>query len=435
MSGGGRVPDPAAYQGEYAGGDPMDGVALEERTPCEHDWVEDERESDELVETVNYHCSKCPMVRVSSGTPSSLSAVGVTAWRRALVAHHVQMVEKIRRETELMFYGTEAPIGFEETPEEVLFTRANDHNDPINMLERVELDALGGLVWLDEAASFDWGDLGGYEESSGEMGAPVRGRSGRGLNLEEFLHMKETNEGEPMFHTTTVLLAAAIMAHEANRIYCQLLGDDSQVPWDDAPDWQKDSAKEGVHAISLEPDLHPSESHVGWMKQKVEDGWVYGEEKDAEAKTHPCMVPYDELPEEQRLKDTIFGAVVRAVLFGVSGREAMDRSAPSDPGIGQPGDTSHPATLTEDDIEKALADASPRGQWDPNAVDPDTFRRPAGATFDGEGVTVIYDDGATARWRSGHGWNVGNPIPGTLAEKEVEAKAAKLEALKEETEG
>ena len=107
---------------------------------------------------------------------------------------------------------------------------------------------------------------------------------------------------------------AARLAHEANRVYCRTIGDDSQVRWEDAPDWQKDSAIAGAQAIFDDPSTTPEQSHEGWMAQKVADGWVYGEVKDAEAKTHPCMVPYNELPDNQRIKDTIFGCVVRAVL-------------------------------------------------------------------------------------------------------------------------
>ena len=36
--------------------------------------------------------------------------------------------------------------------------------------------------------------------------------------------------------------------------------------------------------------------------------------KNPETKEHPCFVPYDELPEAQKAKDAIFGAVVRGVL-------------------------------------------------------------------------------------------------------------------------
>lgn len=105
----------------------------------------------------------------------------------------------------------------------------------------------------------------------------------------------------------------ARIAHEANRAYCKTIGDDSQPAWEDAPDWQKDSAESGVVFHVTNPDAGPSGSHENWMKVKEEDGWVYGETKDPEAKTHPCMVPYDQLPEEQRIKDYIFTAIVHAL--------------------------------------------------------------------------------------------------------------------------
>ena len=38
----------------------------------------------------------------------------------------------------------------------------------------------------------------------------------------------------------------ARVAHEANRAYCLSLGDPSQLPWEEAPDWAKESAIDGV---------------------------------------------------------------------------------------------------------------------------------------------------------------------------------------------
>lgn len=101
----------------------------------------------------------------------------------------------------------------------------------------------------------------------------------------------------------------AKLCHEANRAYCQSIGDNSQPTWEEAPQWQKDSAKNGV-AFHLEHERYPFESHVNWVAEKVADGWVYGEVKDPEKKTHPCIVPYDELPVEQQAKDYIFKSIV-----------------------------------------------------------------------------------------------------------------------------
>ena len=110
------------------------------------------------------------------------------------------------------------------------------------------------------------------------------------------------------------IIEAARQSHEANRCYCRMIGDDSQPRWEEAPDWQKESAIAGAQMIHDDPSTTPKMSHESWMKQKADDGWVYGETKDPEAKTHPCMVEYVDLPEEQRIKDWIFGAVVRAAL-------------------------------------------------------------------------------------------------------------------------
>ena len=107
---------------------------------------------------------------------------------------------------------------------------------------------------------------------------------------------------------------AARAAHEVNRTYCQMLGDNSQPHWEDAPQWQRDSAIAGVNAIVYNPDTTPAQSHESWLKAKELEGWTYGPFKDPDAKKHPCMVPYEALPAEQRAKDAIFGAVVRGVL-------------------------------------------------------------------------------------------------------------------------
>lgn len=103
-------------------------------------------------------------------------------------------------------------------------------------------------------------------------------------------------------------------AHEANRALCRAFGDDSQVPWEEAPDWQRTSALDGVKKTHDGTVTSPQQSHENWLTMKRADGWVYGAVKDPEAKTHPCMVPYDDLPPEQRAKDHVFQAVVRTML-------------------------------------------------------------------------------------------------------------------------
>lgn len=104
----------------------------------------------------------------------------------------------------------------------------------------------------------------------------------------------------------------ARVCHEVNRAYCQALGDHSHPTWESAPDWQRDSAQLGVR-LHMSGDHGPEASHESWMQQKVDDGWVHGEVKDPIEKTHPCIVPFDQLPVDQQAKDFIFRAVVHAL--------------------------------------------------------------------------------------------------------------------------
>ena len=111
----------------------------------------------------------------------------------------------------------------------------------------------------------------------------------------------------------------ARICHEANRVYCESLGDMSQPHWEDAPDWQRNSAIKGVEfhlKIFTETGVwpRPSASHESWLKQKEEEGWKYGPVKDPDKKEHPCFVSYDELPLEQRTKDSLFGSIIQAVI-------------------------------------------------------------------------------------------------------------------------
>ena len=110
-----------------------------------------------------------------------------------------------------------------------------------------------------------------------------------------------------------MLQQIARVCHEANRAYCAALGDHSQVAWEDAPEWQRESAVEGVKFIIENPRAGPDSSHRSWLEQKEADGWKYGPVKDPAKKEHPCFVPYEELPVEQKAKDYIFGAIVRAL--------------------------------------------------------------------------------------------------------------------------
>ncbi len=115
----------------------------------------------------------------------------------------------------------------------------------------------------------------------------------------------EKNDNE-----VSLVSVIAQVAHNVNAAYCAALGDLSQVPWEDAPEWQRESCLKGVELHLANPDAGPEASHEAWFLDKKLNGWVYGEKKNVAMKIHPCMVAFNDLPVDQQAKDFIFRAVV-----------------------------------------------------------------------------------------------------------------------------
>lgn len=106
----------------------------------------------------------------------------------------------------------------------------------------------------------------------------------------------------------------ARVVHEANRAVQIEQADPTipvSAPWDETDPETQRSAVEGV--IGVQQGNTPAESHEGWMRFKLDNGWTPGPVKDEATKQHPLLVPYDELPTSQRLKDAVFVNIVRAL--------------------------------------------------------------------------------------------------------------------------
>lgn len=106
----------------------------------------------------------------------------------------------------------------------------------------------------------------------------------------------------------------ARIAHEVNRAFCESIGDNSQVEWENAADWQRQSAIDGVGRFIANPEVTAEETHERWMQHKLENGWRHGPVKDEEKQEHPSLIPYNELPLHEKTKDYLFRGVVSALL-------------------------------------------------------------------------------------------------------------------------
>jgi len=101
------------------------------------------------------------------------------------------------------------------------------------------------------------------------------------------------------------------VCHEANRAYCIVNNDQALPEWDLLEESYRESTRIGVHAV-LEGST-PKESHQNWMKERLYQGWKFGPVLDRERKVHPNLIPYDELPVNQKIKDHLFVNIVKAL--------------------------------------------------------------------------------------------------------------------------
>lgn len=63
-----------------------------------------------------------------------------------------------------------------------------------------------------------------------------------------------------------------------------------------------DSVKLSDDLLELS-ELLARNSHEVWAKMRMDEGWSYGAERSDEKMEHPCLVPYEELPESEKNYD------------------------------------------------------------------------------------------------------------------------------------
>ncbi len=43
--------------------------------------------------------------------------------------------------------------------------------------------------------------------------------------------------------------------------------------------------------------------HIRWMEEKIRNGWIWGAERDNSRKVHPLLIPWEDLPYDEKVKD------------------------------------------------------------------------------------------------------------------------------------
>ena len=109
------------------------------------------------------------------------------------------------------------------------------------------------------------------------------------------------------------LEAIARVIHAAIRTWSTAHGQPDMPDWDVAPQWMKDSTFASIQFVLEHPDADAGAQHVQWMNQRRAQGWTYGPVRDEARKTHPMLVPFDQLPIMEQKIDELVSAIGRAL--------------------------------------------------------------------------------------------------------------------------
>lgn len=105
--------------------------------------------------------------------------------------------------------------------------------------------------------------------------------------------------------------AVAAIVHEAHRNAGRALGHRPLLaPWMAMDERYKDGMIALVLDIRLNPERTPRQNHDAWCAEGRKRGFTWGETFDLEAKTHPSLVPYQQLPRAMRIREKLTHAIV-----------------------------------------------------------------------------------------------------------------------------
>jgi DNA-binding response OmpR family regulator len=58
-------------------------------------------------------------------------------------------------------------------------------------------------------------------------------------------------------------------------------------------------------------------AHEIWSRQRFKDGWRFGAQRDDPRKEHPCLIPYEQLPESEKEYDRLAAMETLKTIVGL----------------------------------------------------------------------------------------------------------------------
>ena len=108
------------------------------------------------------------------------------------------------------------------------------------------------------------------------------------------------------FKKYRTLLDIAQECHAKNNELMMMNGEEQRGSWGTLDRHTKFITLKSVIKALENPNLTAKEMHDEWMNNKIEDGWKFGDVKDAELKTHPLIIDFELMNDVDKMKDQNF---------------------------------------------------------------------------------------------------------------------------------
>lgn len=108
------------------------------------------------------------------------------------------------------------------------------------------------------------------------------------------------------FKKYRTLVDIAQECHYKNNELMVMNGEEPNPPWDTLDRHTKFMTFKSVLKALENPNLTAKDMHDEWMKNKISDGWTFGDVKDKEQKTHPLIIDFDLMNDIDKMKDQSF---------------------------------------------------------------------------------------------------------------------------------
>ncbi|GBC62521.1 hypothetical protein DENIS_3493 [Desulfonema ishimotonii] len=129
---------------------------------------------------------------------------------------------------------------------------------------------------------------------------------------------------------------AARSFHQHLKAFRESLGDYTLPDWEETTKHNREMGVRFVRYTLANQSITPESHHEKWVANMAKRGWRHGNERNPDKKTHPCMVPWEDLPYHEQAKTVLMIATVNILRPMICDDEEDDEGATAEGGAEEP---------------------------------------------------------------------------------------------------